>query len=847
MKKNIVLRSSITRIKQNIMTKSNIYALFIAINDYQHEGISNLNGCVRDAESMAQWLQQQVSAEKSGLSVVKLYSGENLPATTPLPTRNNICMALRAYAGKLKSEDTFFLFYAGHGSTEIAHPSIQSPTGLLSTLVPCDSGVEKIENGIKRPIFDILSIEMRALLYNIWKDTKPTIIFVQDSCHSERGTRQYGEADKQHEQSNSLAVRMVHTSPNRGIERKIEEFDMLDVTARQMLANVGSGSNAKPLSFDQLTPAAEHIHLATCGFNQFAYETQNPDGTMSGIFTRTLVDLLYLSNGKLSFSDLEQRLQLSIDGKFKQSPNLYVNSPNSNRRYAQFLGQNILKTEHIYNVVRRRKPNSPNEWEYLLDAGALQGLPLMQKDEKRDILLTESTTNTSAKAYIDYVSPTFSVIKLYQPDTLPDGEQLLYFATVPPEHFIAQNNRLRVHIAPPEPDLRTPRLIQLLVENNPTIFRANLNDGKYYLQYQTEPHSLLVYLKIENKFVLYAAFAAVQSKIDTDDLFAAKMLPNGLWEYYDINDALCRLPADWLFMPVNGEDYDHYLGAIAYAFKLAEPIHPIGLSLLPLSPFGDLSQAPDFNFLSPYVQWQTDPNNAEYLVKNTNSGFGIYSAQNKLVCSPSKDNKLSDALQIGEYLQKISLYKQRLSISNMHPERFDAFYDMQFKLHLQFTPAPSLIFPLSLQNPTNNPQTIRLPLQNISLGYSLGFEYNYTGALDGSNMPPVYVAALMMNYDFEIYAVAFATPFQLSQNKALPLGLNNNIVIEKSFFAQNKPISSYLKIFISFKPFDITSLLQKGTPVPNYLTNIAPREIRRYGERACDWLAFSIPLVFDTM
>jgi hypothetical protein len=828
------------------MTNANIYALFIAINDYEHGSISNLNGCVRDAESMAQWLQQQVSTEKAALSLVKLYSSKNLATPTPLPTRNNICMALRAYAGKLKKEDTFFLFYAGHGGTEIAHPNIQSPTGLLSTLVPCDSGIEKIENGINRPVFDILSIEIRALLYNIWKDTKPTIVFVQDSCHSERGTRQYGSEN----QIANTVERMVHTSPNRGKVRKIAEFDMLDVTARQMLANVGSGSNAKQLSFDQLTPAAEHVHLAACGFNQSAYETQNPDGTMSGIFTRTLVDLLYLSNGKLSFSDLEQRLRLSIDSNFRQTPNLYVNSPNTNRRYAQFLGQNILKNEHIHNVVRRRKLNQPNEWEYLLDVGALQGLPLMQKDEKRDILLSEITTNTTVKAYIDYVSPSFSVVKLYQPDTLPDTDNLLYFATLPPEYFVSPNNRLRVHIVPPAPDLRTPRLIQLLAENEPTIFRANIGGGKYYLQYKTNPNCLVAYFKIEDKFILYAAFAAVQPTLDSEELFAAKMLRSGVWEYYDdINEnvKLCPLPPDWLFMPADGKDYDNYLGAMAYAFEKTEPIHPIGLSLMSDSNFGDFIAAEEFGFLSPYVQWQTDPSNAEYFVNNSNTGFGIYAAPNKPICLSTADTKLADALQIGEYLQKISLYKQRLSIINPHPDRFDAFSDMQFKLHLNFMPAPSLVFPLSLQNPTIKEQIIKLPLQNISLGYSLGFEYNYTGAFDGNNMPPIYVAALMMNYDFEIYAVAFSTPISLSQNKAVPLGLPNNIVIEQHFFEQNKPIKAHIKVFISLKPFDISSLLQYGVPVPNFNKGAEHRETRRYGERACDWLAFSLPLVFDTI
>ena len=106
------------------MDKKNCYALFIGINKYEHPNISNLRGCVKDATSFLNYIQNNLDDKAYNLQVETLFTG-----TDQLPTRQNIINKIISHLGQAKHGDKALLFYAGHGSKEKAHPNFKEADG----------------------------------------------------------------------------------------------------------------------------------------------------------------------------------------------------------------------------------------------------------------------------------------------------------------------------------------------------------------------------------------------------------------------------------------------------------------------------------------------------------------------------------------------------------------------------------------------------------------------------------------------------------------------------------------------------------------------------------------------
>lgn len=177
------------------------HALFIGIDAY-NPAVTSLNGCVNDALSMFKYLARNLDRNKYQFEPQLLLSPSESKkegiaadlqkyqydfAQVKAADRNIILSSIKSYVQKVQPGDTFFLFYAGHGSTEKAHPYFKEPTGQLQTLVAADSRSMKEGKKVK----DVLDKEIRFLIRQIWMagQEQVDIIFVQDSCHSAGATR----------------------------------------------------------------------------------------------------------------------------------------------------------------------------------------------------------------------------------------------------------------------------------------------------------------------------------------------------------------------------------------------------------------------------------------------------------------------------------------------------------------------------------------------------------------------------------------------------------------------------------------------------------------------------------
>lgn len=756
---------------------ANIYALFIGINRYERTEIGNLEGCVHDAESVAQWLQTQVRQDGNRLSVYKLYSGGTAQGNA-LPTRANIIATLQAYAGKLQKDDTFFLYYSGHGGKEVAHPFFRSPTNLLSTLVPCDSGMIQ-PNG--RPVFDLLSIELRQLLYNIWQPHQPTILFIQDSCHSERSTRMFGTEQKQHEQLNGLRRREPLRQPQAHTPRKAEEYDVFSSEVQSAIAR--SSGNTRSFvpstaqnSFAALSPQATHIHLAACTFEQYAYENVDAaTGTSSGMFTRTLLHLLRETQGRISYAELANRLRYSIDGVFKQTPNLYYFSATPAQNIAwqqrQFLSEELLN-EPQYALIRRPLPDKQHQW--LAEVGALQGLRLMAANETWQTVARQSSTGATIAAQITYVAASFAVVQLAEEPQNADGWRI----DIDKKHFQYKGVSIRFE----QVDNPTQQLVAFLQQLNPQDFQTanSVEQAAYTLQLSADQKSLQVQ-GATNSWAL---------RLDDSPLHAdSKALK-------DIADSLTQR---------------------ANLSQIARPL------LL----WAQMGATADFPALYPAFDWQAAQ--PKYRLLFDGSLYQLFVGAQLLGSETSADT-------VGSWLDKIERYERCLRLHNIHPTRVHQFEDYRFQLSAAQTKS------IALQaggEADAAKQLVALPAQARSVEWTMLNQY--TGGLSADNAQTFYIAALWLGADLEIAQVAPATPFAPNNpNGAQPLGLPFALPARAANAAARR---GFLKILISYRPFATHQFLQTGIEPPKDGSDGTKRSFAvQRGESASEWLSFTIPV-----
>jgi hypothetical protein len=130
-----------------------IYALFVGINAYQSP-VSPLSCCVNDALGM-----------QANLVSSSLWSGASITCLTDAQaTKSAIQNAITTFASKMGAGDTFFFFFAGHGSSGNSHAYI----------CPVDS------NGNSSS--DISDTELQTWVSAINSSAKKVIVF--DSCNS---------------------------------------------------------------------------------------------------------------------------------------------------------------------------------------------------------------------------------------------------------------------------------------------------------------------------------------------------------------------------------------------------------------------------------------------------------------------------------------------------------------------------------------------------------------------------------------------------------------------------------------------------------------------------------------
>jgi hypothetical protein len=253
-------------------------AVVVGVNDYSVQGFGNLNGCVRDAQSMYHLL---IDAFLFDPNQVWLY-------TDKTATSENIRRCISYILQIAEPGDVACLYYAGHGGL---HPS--GADTYYQTIIPYSG----------RFITDWdLFMAAEQLMQSVVNFT-----VILDSCHS----------GGMHEESESAgAVRGIRfaTEMVQRIVQSMKNLMPFGVTApaaqayRGNVSNVrASGTGAGVLADEDqnqlFTKLAKSTLLAACRWDQTAGETSD-----HGFFTQSILDSVNASNFQVDHKTFHQKL-----------------------------------------------------------------------------------------------------------------------------------------------------------------------------------------------------------------------------------------------------------------------------------------------------------------------------------------------------------------------------------------------------------------------------------------------------------------------------------------------------------------------------------------------------------
>jgi len=310
------------------MADKKLFALCVGINEYP-TGVSNLAGCIADAENWKNFLETHYQ---------KTLSPEVLLLTNGQATRKGFIDAFRNHLIQARDGDTVFLHYSGHGSREKSPSAYLKffPDGMNETLVLSDSRATNEDGNYTG--HDLADKELGKLLEEVIID-KPNLnlIVSLDCCHAGSGTRDVS----------GLANPRL-TGDRTDDARSFETY----------LPGIFTGAEVVP-------PSSKHILLAACSKYQKAWETKEH----TGLFTTSALEILDKYGTQTTFADLYTRTRTLMRKTTNiQDPQLEVHEK-YNANQVIFTGGTLegagQYTRRIYQV--------DNVWK--LDFGAIHGMP----------------------------------------------------------------------------------------------------------------------------------------------------------------------------------------------------------------------------------------------------------------------------------------------------------------------------------------------------------------------------------------------------------------------------------------------------------------------------------------
>ncbi|THU90069.1 hypothetical protein K435DRAFT_864623 [Dendrothele bispora CBS 962.96] len=309
-----------------------IFALVIGINKYLDPGIDNLYGAVADADSIRDFLVQDL-----GIPQKQIKDLRNEEAT-----RNAIETEIQKLSNNpaIEINSAILIFYAGHGAQTRAPKDWPARDGMIEMLLPHDFALDGSDDDRGQGVLDV---KLRYLLEELASKKGNNITCIFDSCHSGSGTRS-------DEKNSSFVVRGIDLPQNYTIPLSMFSSNFISESSRA--SSIAKGSE----NFGLLS----HVLLSACLPEQEAKEIQG-----SGVFTSALLKLLReYGVDKLTYEEVVDHL-----------PVLYEQNPQCegvNRHRILFNSKVPSPRRELYPVHRSvEKPD-----HFTLQAGEAHGIAM---------------------------------------------------------------------------------------------------------------------------------------------------------------------------------------------------------------------------------------------------------------------------------------------------------------------------------------------------------------------------------------------------------------------------------------------------------------------------------------
>lgn len=318
------------------MSKKNIYALLVAINDYTD--VKQLYGCLNDMHAFRDYLKKQYKGRDFKLHPLELANEE--------ATRQAVIDGFKHFE-QAREGDVCVLFFSGHGS-QVPTTDFFEATDNKNEAIVCYDGC-------------LVDKELSCLIYEVTKD-KPHVHFVavMDCCHSGSNSRFVDDSQTTNNRCCSSKKYPLSISDYYGFEKGLYEKD----AKGQYTAKKG-----------------KHIQLGACRSHQLAVE-KVMNLAYRGVFSYSLLEALDTAFSALSYADLERRIVQKISNYANdQRPQL---DPVNNDTIDQlFLGGAIVPKNRFFIAWDK------TEKQWTLNAGLYHGVNT-QKEHPSVIRLADN-------------------------------------------------------------------------------------------------------------------------------------------------------------------------------------------------------------------------------------------------------------------------------------------------------------------------------------------------------------------------------------------------------------------------------------------------------------------------
>ncbi len=204
----------------------NCYLLAVGINEYENPAL-NLNYAKNDARAFSKALREQGKNIFQNIEVISLYDKE--------ATKKNILQALEELSGKVRPEDVFVFFYAGHGSM-VDNTFYFIPTENVSLYQAERLAAESLEAGAMQEKFSEIAALKQVIVLDACQSGGSAEILAQRGAMEEKAMAQLSRSSG------------VHVMAAAGSEQYATEVESLGhgLFTYTLLEALGGGADGAP-------------------------------------------------------------------------------------------------------------------------------------------------------------------------------------------------------------------------------------------------------------------------------------------------------------------------------------------------------------------------------------------------------------------------------------------------------------------------------------------------------------------------------------------------------------------------------------------------------------------------